>query len=393
VSSACIHPPKSITDMTDIQERYYEKKLERLKKAEWAEQDASNRRFVKYVFIACVALLAFLFLISPGLLVTYVAMVIVGKNVKDITGFVNIIYGLFISIPIFLIFFFKAGRAFKKSVVYYSLLCVVTSSILFYIAEKRKSNIPNPGQTEATLKSMPAEASQAATKTEAPPPSQPETVSVSETPKPSVEITAPAQSSIAQSNNDLLLKAANCSDIKNCITIILEAADPRSPEAISIAATRIGEQNTAKRGDRKVARALNQTALEELAKGNHQRAIELLVEANAADPADVEILSNLGFVNLRANRPDDAVGPLSDALILDPRRTSTWSPISELYALRGKPENAVRALLLAYEFSSNKDKTLKVFEEKSTNAEREVMRPVFAEAYKKVLLLNAPKTN
>jgi tetratricopeptide (TPR) repeat protein len=188
----------------------------------------------------------------------------------------------------------------------------------------------------------------------------------------------------SQTVGDLLARSANCADIKACIEIMLEATDPRSPEAISIAATRIGEQNKAQRGDRKSARALNQLGLDEFKKKNFTGAIDYLKQASVADPADVEILSNLGFVALQANRSDDAVTPLIDALLLDPRRTSTWVPISELYVIRGKNENAVKALLLGYEFSGNKDKTFTVFEEKSMNAERESMRPIFAEAARKI---------
>ena len=193
-----------------------------------------------------------------------------------------------------------------------------------------------------------------------------------------------SQSQPVQAVDDLLVRSANCVDIKACIAIMLEAAYPRSPEAISIAATRIGELNQAKRGDRVGARKLNDMGLAEFTKKNYESAVTLLKQASVADPADVEVLSNLGYVALQANQINDAVSALTDSLLLDPRRTSTWVPIAELYTIRGKNENAVRALLLGYEFSSNKEKTIIVYETQSATAERESMRPIYAEALKNI---------
>ena len=51
-----------------------------------------------------------------------------------------------------------------------------------------------------------------------------------------------------------------------------------------------------------VARAKNQLGLEEFQRRNYAEAIDLLKQAAIADPADVEILSNLGFVSIQANR-------------------------------------------------------------------------------------------
>jgi Flp pilus assembly protein TadD len=187
-----------------------------------------------------------------------------------------------------------------------------------------------------------------------------------------------------QAASEILERAAQCADLKACIAVMLEAADPRSPEALKAATARLGQMNKAQRGDRKVARALNAKGLAEFKMGNTARAVDLLNEASVADPADVEILSNLGYIALQANRMEDAVAALASALLLDSRRTSTWTPIAELYVVRGKTDNAVRSLLLGYEFSGNQDKTVAHFEDKALTAEREAMRPVFVEAMRRI---------
>jgi hypothetical protein len=194
---------------------------------------------------------------------------------------------------------------------------------------------------------------------------------------------SPSTSSPTRSS-PILERAEKCADAKSCIASMLEAIEPRSPDALQMATVRLGALNHAQRGDRKNARALNEEGLIEFKKGNSNGATDLLKKASAADPADVEISSNLGYVALRADRLDDAVTGLSNALILDPRRTSTWLPIAELYAKRGKSDNAVRALLLGYEFSGNKEKTISVYEEKIATADREDMRPIYAEAVSRV---------
>jgi len=189
---------------------------------------------------------------------------------------------------------------------------------------------------------------------------------------------------IAQPAPDLLTKAAQCGDTSACAAIMLEGIDPRKPEVISVAATRISEANKAQRGDRKQARALNAKALGELKSNNYAAAIDLLKQALAVDPADVEIVANLGYACLQANNFSEAERALIGALQLDPKRTSAWAPYAELFAARGDSSNAVRALLLGYEFSGNRDKTMAVFEDKSNTATREVMRPVFAAALQKI---------
>ncbi|WP_374401532.1 tetratricopeptide repeat protein [Niveibacterium sp.] len=186
---------------------------------------------------------------------------------------------------------------------------------------------------------------------------------------------------------NLLDHAVKCGEVAECIAVMLLSVDHRSPEALHVAAARISERNKAQRGDRREARKLNEMGLAEFKKKDLGGAMSLLKQANIADPADVEILSNLGYVALQANQINDAVTALEEALLLDPRRTSTWVPIAEVYAIRNEHESAVRALLLGYEFSGNKEKTLSVYEDQSSMAERELMRSVYAEALRKATVL------
>lgn len=192
----------------------------------------------------------------------------------------------------------------------------------------------------------------------------------------------PQQTTSNASNQ--MRRASTCPDFNVCLNSIIEASFPRTPDVIEVSATRLGEFNKAQRGDRKVARAKNQLGLEEFQRRNYAEAIDLLKQAAIADPADVEILSNLGFVSIQANRQAEASQALASALILDPRRTSTWIPVAQLYTMQGKSELSIRALLLGYEFSANKEKTIAFFVDKSKAADSDAMKLAYSGALQRI---------
>jgi hypothetical protein len=197
----------------------------------------------------------------------------------------------------------------------------------------------------------------------------------------SQNVVAPqSQSSTQQQSADdpLLARAVQCK-LNDCIPIMLDGVNPRKPEVIEAAASRIDGFAKPQRGDRKTARALNERGLNEFKNSNYASAVDILKQAATADPADVEIQSNLAFVALRADRSQIALEAVSVALKINPRRTSSWVSLSEFFILSAKNTAATRAMLLAYEFSANKEKSLAFFEDKANTAERPEMRPVYKE--------------
>ena len=95
-------------------------------------------------------------------------------------------------------------------------------------------------------------------------------------------------------------------------------------------------------------------------------------------------VSEGGAASVQAGQPDDAVEVLADALVLDPRRTSTWTPLGEALALSGYPEEAVVCLWIGYQWSNNRDKSMAFYisqAEKQKNS-----KPALAQAHETVLL-------
>ncbi len=192
------------------------------------------------------------------------------------------------------------------------------------------------------------------------------------------------QRQAAASDSAALDLANRCDSFEKCFIVMLAAVSPHHVEAIQVASARIIAQNKVQRGDRKVARGLNDKGLEAFRSGDYTTAIDLFKQGSIADPLDVEIQSNLALVALRANRSDVAQSILGTALSLDPRRTSTWIPTAEYFAIKGDSSVAERALLLAYEFSTNKEKSLMFFKDNANTAERIEVRAIYKTALEKI---------
>jgi hypothetical protein len=172
-------------------------------------------------------------------------------------------------------------------------------------------------------------------------------------------------------------RIASCADVQACVRFMLAGAHARRPDVIRLAASRIDSFDKPVRGDRKSARELNRQGLEALGSGDFAGASQLFERAAESDPRDVEIASNLGLALVRARRPDAATVALLKAVALDPRRSSAWAPMAEAFDLRGRADVAEASLLLAWEFSANKDKSLDYFRDRAQNAERETLRASF----------------
>ena len=121
-------------------------------------------------------------------------------------------------------------------------------------------------------------------------------------------------------------------------------------------------------GDRKTARKLNEQGLTALKTEDFAQAIAVLKSATSADPADVEVLNNYVYALIKAGRLQDAESEAGRLLTMSPGRSSAWANLAEVYALKNRKEEAVAALILAFQFSSNKDRTINFLNERSADS-------------------------
>jgi hypothetical protein len=152
-----------------------------------------------------------------------------------------------------------------------------------------------------------------------------------------------------------------CGNIDDCLLTTLRAAPDEDVETVRRVAVRIDELEKPVQGNRPLSRKINAEALSAFNREDYQSAVELFESAYQENPRDVEITANYGFALVRARRLNDAVKILTQALLLDPRRTSTWTPIAEAYALMGRPVEALSAMWVGFQWSNDREKSINYY--------------------------------
>lgn len=102
-----------------------------------------------------------------------------------------------------------------------------------------------------------------------------------------------------------------------------------------------GQSAPPTRGDRKTARAANERGLAALQSGRIQEAVSAFWDARQADPADVEVLNNLGHAYLMQGDLQSAERYILTTLALAAQRTAAWSDLGQVYGKNGDTRGAV----------------------------------------------------
>lgn len=219
---------------------------------------------------------------------------------------------------------------------------------------KAPANAPEP--KEEILAEAPAPAPSAALPTEAPvaPPA-----------------TAPAAAPAP-------MASAECETLNVCVAQSLAAAKATDVDAVRKIASRIDALPKPDLGNKAVARQLNTAALEALKKEDFAAAVAQLRQAQKENPRDVEIAGNLGFALVKAGQPGEAQLVLQAALVLDPRRTSTWTPFAESLALGGKADDAKAALWVSFQWSGNREKSLVFYQDRAAKETNPLLNALYS---------------
>ena len=151
---------------------------------------------------------------------------------------------------------------------------------------------------------------------------------------------------------------ATSKSVQALIAQIINGQKAGNDSQINAGLNDIKQMPVPRRGDRKVARQLNDEGLALLKTESYQPAIQKFSEAVAADPADQEVQNNLGYAYLLAGNYAAAGKSLEAAIALDPMRSSAWFNLATLFAKAGNEQNAVATGIIAYRMSKNQQKTL-----------------------------------
>jgi len=173
-----------------------------------------------------------------------------------------------------------------------------------------------------------------------------------------------------------------CSEAKQCLALSLIAATHEDMEAVRAIAIRFDSLNKPAQGNRAVSRKLNSDGLDAMKRNDFNAATDFFRKGFSENPRDVEIAANLGFALVKSEQIGNSIDVLTRALLLDPRRTSTWTPLAEALVLNGRKEEALAALWIGYQWSSNRDKSIAFYATRAEN-ERDI-HPSVSEMYKSV---------
>ncbi len=176
-----------------------------------------------------------------------------------------------------------------------------------------------------------------------------------------------------------------CANIANCYQATLIAMSKNDFDLVRRIAEKIDTFNKPARGNRPAARKLNDDGLRAMRQNDFIQAATIFAKAQREDHSDVEIASNLGFARVKAGDFPGASQALGDALLLNPRRASTWVPIAELIARRDRNANgALIALLVAYEWSTAKEKAINYYTEQAKSETHPQYKAAYEQALKRI---------
>jgi len=116
-----------------------------------------------------------------------------------------------------------------------------------------------------------------------------------------------------------------------------------------------------KQGNRKAARAANDRGISHLQGGRITDAINAFQEAYRANPADIEIVNNLGYAYLLNNDPISAENYLLTTLTMRWDRSAAWGNLGQAYVKKGQMADAVASFSNAYRFSRDINQTHSYF--------------------------------
>ena len=111
----------------------------------------------------------------------------------------------------------------------------------------------------------------------------------------------------------------------------------------------------------KEARDANNNGLALAKAEKYDEAVKFFENGNSLNPADIEIVGNLGFAYVKLNQLDSAQQAMMTSLAMAPNRATAWANLGDVYAFKNDKSRAVACLANAYRFSRNREKTHQFF--------------------------------
>ena len=166
--------------------------------------------------------------------------------------------------------------------------------------------------------------------------------------------------------------------------MLVEAAVQGDAKAFELILEQIKQAPGPDAGDNKIARKLNEAALMALREKNYAQAVEVLEKANTADPADIEISTNLGYALHMAERYQEAEKRLIQVIEQNPERAEAWGNLATTSSKLGKSRQAVAAYITAYNLHTKPERLLESLKKTVDSSEDEAVRKDILEAVQRI---------
>ncbi|MFL9929833.1 tetratricopeptide repeat protein [Paraburkholderia sp. RL18-103-BIB-C] len=173
---------------------------------------------------------------------------------------------------------------------------------------------------------------------------------------------------------------ADCADVTSCVGSSLDAAKHENVDGLRHIASVMDGFAKPDIGNRTIANDLNAKGLAAIRSGEYAGAEPLLAQAYSENPRNPEIAANYGVTLTHNGKIDDALKVLSNAIALDPRRTSTWIPYADALVADKRNDDAVSALWIGWQWSGNRDKALSFYASQASQQPPQPQTPVYAKA-------------
>jgi Flp pilus assembly protein TadD len=191
-------------------------------------------------------------------------------------------------------------------------------------------------------------------------------------PSPTRQPSAPTR---AHESVHLMISYATNADVVESEAKILGAK--RDIEALKV-------KNQGVQRQRKKAREANEKGLEHIRAWQFAEAVQAFRTAAEADPADIEVINNLGHAYFRQGDLPRAEEWLLRTLTMAPGRSTAWADLGQAYASQGDIKKGVACFANAYRFARNQDVSRRFFQGLADDENQQAM---VREAARQVLQL------
>lgn len=165
----------------------------------------------------------------------------------------------------------------------------------------------------------------------------------------------------------------------NTVNALVAAAIAGDDARLRQIAEQLKSQPRPPRGERRLARDLNERGLALWQRQRFGEAAVFFRQAREADASDAEISENLGYALLKSGQVAQAEPAILDALTLAPGRASAWGTLGLIYAKQDKHREGVAAVLTAYRFTRDPKRTLDVYSRLAATDDDPKVRAVLAD--------------